>query len=144
MAWAMVGFVVGAVSMTTVNAGSLVLVGIASVAFPACAAVSTVALAQRAAAYGGALLLLSLATPTYFALPLNPAGGNGSRCAPPRAPAYPLELAGYVSVAAAALTYRRQVPPRVRLLRRLRHGDPVVEPARQVSIDTEPNRLSTF
>ena len=69
--WAMVGFAVAVPSAALVNSDARVFVGIASVALPACAALAAVAVARGRLRVAGMLLVLSAATPTYFAFALN-------------------------------------------------------------------------
>ena len=71
LVWAMVGFAVATGSLTAVNADALVPLAIASVAFPACAAAAALALGRDHTRIAGVLLLLSVATPTYFAWAIN-------------------------------------------------------------------------
>lgn len=71
LVWALVGLVVAVPSVATVNSDARLVVGIASVALPACAALSAVAVAKGRLRVAGTLLLLSAATPTYFAFALN-------------------------------------------------------------------------
>jgi len=49
----------------------IVLVGLASVVFPLCAGAAALALRQRHDRLTGLLLVVSAATPTYFAYPAN-------------------------------------------------------------------------
>lgn len=69
--WSVGGFAVAAASMPAVNADARVIVGLASVAFPVCAAVAAIAAARHHLRTAGLLLLLSVATPTYFAWVIN-------------------------------------------------------------------------
>jgi hypothetical protein len=69
--WAVVGFAIAATSMATVDGGAPVAVGAASVVFPACAVVAALAVAGDRHRTAGVLLLLSVATPTYFAWIVN-------------------------------------------------------------------------
>ncbi len=69
--WAMVGLAVALPSAAMVNLDARVVVGIASVAFPACAALAALAVAKGRLRMSGLLLVLSAATPTYFAFLLN-------------------------------------------------------------------------
>jgi hypothetical protein len=71
LVWAFVGATVAVTALPTVNDDVRVLVGLASVVFPMCAVGATVALGRRHDRLAGLLLVLSVATPTYFAYPLN-------------------------------------------------------------------------
>ncbi len=65
--WAVVGLTVALVSMGGVDPDARVLVGMASVAFPAAAALASAAVARHRDRAAGLLLVVSAATPTYFA-----------------------------------------------------------------------------
>ena len=67
VAWAMIGLAIASTSLGLVNADARVLIGVASVTFPACALLAALALAYGRGRLAGILLLLSAATPTYFA-----------------------------------------------------------------------------
>lgn len=67
VAWAAVGLVVALSSLSSVNPDARVAIGIASLAFPAFAVLAAVALVHARDRAAGALLLVSVATPTYFA-----------------------------------------------------------------------------
>lgn len=69
--WAAAGAAIAVASMSNVNDDAKVLVGVASVVFPLCAVGAAVALERRRDRLAGALLVVSAATPTYFAYPLN-------------------------------------------------------------------------
>ncbi len=69
--WAIVGAVVALTALPDVNADARWFVGAASVLFPAAAAGAALALRREALRLAGVLLLISVATPTYFAWPLN-------------------------------------------------------------------------
>ena len=69
--WATAGLLVAAVSLAAIETDALVLVGIASLVFPGCAAAAALAVARGHLRMAGVLLLLSVATPTYFAWVLN-------------------------------------------------------------------------
>jgi len=69
--WAIVGAVMALSSLAQVNSDERWVVGIASVVFPAAAAGAAHALRRGALRWAGVFLLLSVATPTYFAWPLN-------------------------------------------------------------------------
>jgi hypothetical protein len=62
---------VAALALPTVNDDAKLLVGAASVAFPLCAVASAALLRRGHDRSAGVLLLLSVATPTYFAYVLN-------------------------------------------------------------------------
>jgi len=69
--WAMVAFMVAAASLGEVSADALLVVGVASVVLPLSALLAAVAAARDRLRLAGALLVLSAATPTYFAWVLN-------------------------------------------------------------------------
>ena len=69
--WAMVAFTVAAASLAEVGTDALLLVGAASVVLPLSAFLAAVAAAHDRLRVAGALLVLSAATPTYFAWVLN-------------------------------------------------------------------------
>lgn len=69
--WAVVGAAIAAASVSNVNDDAKLLVGMSSVLFPLCAVGAAVALDRRRDRLAGALLLVSVATPTYFAYALN-------------------------------------------------------------------------
>jgi hypothetical protein len=69
--WAVVGALVAISAVPDVNPDARWLVGVASVIFPAAAAAAAVALRRGALRWAGVLLLISVATPTYFAWALN-------------------------------------------------------------------------
>jgi hypothetical protein len=71
LVWVVIGSVVAVTALPTVNDDARVLVGLASVVFPMCAVGATVALLRRHDRLAGLLLVLSVATPTYFAYPFN-------------------------------------------------------------------------
>jgi len=76
--WAVIGGLVALSQMSQANADARWLVGAASVVFPAAALAGAMALHRGATRWAGALLLVSVATPTYMAYPLNlPALGAG-------------------------------------------------------------------
>ncbi|HEV3365356.1 MAG TPA: hypothetical protein VG795_14700 [Acidimicrobiia bacterium] len=84
-AWALVGFAIAAPSLAAVNADARLLVGAASILFPACAVAAGLAAARGRRRAAGVLLLLSAATPTYFMWPVNVvalAGGAALLLAP--------------------------------------------------------------
>ncbi len=70
-AWAVAGALIALVSVPNSTPDARWLVRLASVVFPAAAAAAAVALRRGAIRWGGVLLLVSVATPTYFAWPLN-------------------------------------------------------------------------
>ena len=70
-AWAMVGFAIALASLTAVNRDARVVVGVASVVFPLCAVSAGIAAARGNLRTAGVLLVLSVATPTYFVWPVN-------------------------------------------------------------------------
>ena len=70
-AWAMVAFTVASVSLPNVSTDALVVVGTASVLLPLAAFLAALAAGQDRLRVAGALLVLSAATPTYFAWVLN-------------------------------------------------------------------------
>ena len=69
--WAMGGFAVAAISIVGVDGGVPLLVLVATVLFPLCSLLAGLAIAHDRPRWAGALLLLSVATPTYFAWVLN-------------------------------------------------------------------------
>ena len=69
--WAVVGFVLAIVGFGEVNRDARLLVGVASVAFPAAAVVASFALRAHRERIAGLLLLISVVTPTYFAYIVN-------------------------------------------------------------------------
>jgi hypothetical protein len=69
--WAVIGAAVAIASIPNVNDDAKILVGLASVAFPLCALGAALALERRHDRLAGALLLVSVATPTYFLFALN-------------------------------------------------------------------------
>ena len=69
--WALVGALVALPSVPKATPDARWLIGLASVLFPAAAAAAAVALRRGAIRWAGVLLLVSVATPTYFAWPLN-------------------------------------------------------------------------
>ena len=71
LVWAVIGLMVALASLGRVNSDALYLVGAASVAFPMAAALASVALGSGRVRTAGLLLLVSVATPTYFAWALN-------------------------------------------------------------------------
>jgi hypothetical protein len=71
IAWAAVGAIVALSQLSEVNADARWLVGVASVIFPGAAVLGAMALRRGAIRWAGLFLLVSVATPTYFAYPLN-------------------------------------------------------------------------
>jgi hypothetical protein len=71
LAWAVVGAAVALSAIPSVNDDARVLVVLASVIFPLCAVAAAVMLDRRRDHIAGLLLVVSAATPTYFAYPLN-------------------------------------------------------------------------
>jgi hypothetical protein len=71
IAWAVIGAALALAAIPKVNDDAKMLVGLASVAFPLCALGAAVALDRRRDRLAGALLMISVATPTYFFFPLN-------------------------------------------------------------------------
>jgi hypothetical protein len=69
--WAIVAFIVAAGSLAQVSPDALPVVGMASVVLPLSAVLAAVAAAHGRLRVAGALLVLSAATPTYFAWVLN-------------------------------------------------------------------------
>src|SRR4051812_10560982 len=69
--WALVAFTVAAASLPKVSTDALLVVGAASVVLPTCAFLAAVAAAHDRVRVAGALLVVSAATPTYFAWVLN-------------------------------------------------------------------------
>lgn len=90
-AWAMVAFTVASVSLANVSTDALVVVGAASVFLPLAAFLAAIAAAHDRLRVAGALLVLSAATPTYFAWVLN----------------IPALLAGVVLLAAPGMIVKR-------------------------------------
>jgi hypothetical protein len=70
-AWAAVGATVAVTALPGINHDARVLVATASLVFPMCAVGAGIALPRGALRSGGLLLIASVATPTYFAWPLN-------------------------------------------------------------------------
>jgi hypothetical protein len=58
-------------ALPDVNADARMIVGLASMIFPLCAVAAALALRRRADRLAGLLLILSVATPTYFDYVLN-------------------------------------------------------------------------
>lgn len=71
VAWAAVGAAVALAALPDVNNDARLLVGLASVVFPLCALGAAVLLRRSQLRAAGLLLLVSAATPTYFAYILN-------------------------------------------------------------------------
>jgi hypothetical protein len=71
LAWAVAGAIFALSSLPEVNADARWLVGVASVVFPAAAVLAAMALRRGAIRWAGLFLLVSVATPTYYAYPLN-------------------------------------------------------------------------
>ncbi len=71
LVWAVSGALIALASLSDVNDDVRVLVGLASVVFPLCALCAAVMLRRRHDRLAGLLLVVSTATPTYFAYPLN-------------------------------------------------------------------------
>ena len=71
LVWAIVGALVAFSALSDVNADARLLAGIASVVGPVAAIAASLALGQRHDRWAGALLIVSVATPTYFAWVLN-------------------------------------------------------------------------
>lgn len=71
LVWSTTGAAVAVVSLPNVNDDVIVLVGLASVVLPLCAAAAALALRHRHDRLAGLLLVSSAATPTYFAYPAN-------------------------------------------------------------------------
>jgi hypothetical protein len=69
--WALLGAAIAITALGDVNADAKILVGVASVLFPLCALGAAFELRHQRDRFAGVLLLLSVATPTYFAYPLN-------------------------------------------------------------------------
>jgi hypothetical protein len=69
--WGVAGAAVALGALSDVNGDARWLVGIASVVFPLCAIAAAIALRSGRDRLAGVLLLLSVATPTYFAYGLN-------------------------------------------------------------------------
>ena len=69
--WAVTGALVALAALPNVNDDARVAVALASVALPLCALGAAVALGRHRDRFAGLLLLLSVATPTYFAYALN-------------------------------------------------------------------------
>lgn len=71
VAWAVVGALVALSALPSSMPDARWFVALASVLFPAAAAGAAFALKRGAVRLAGVLLLVSVATPTYFAWPLN-------------------------------------------------------------------------
>lgn len=69
--WAVVGASVALSALPQANGDGRWLVGVASIVFPGAAVVAAVALRRGSLRWAGVFLLLSVATPTYFAWALN-------------------------------------------------------------------------
>ena len=69
--WAIMGALVALSQLSQANPDARWLVGGASVVFPAAALAGAMALRRGALRWAGALLVVSVATPTYMAYPLN-------------------------------------------------------------------------
>ena len=69
--WALVGALVALSSIPAATPDARWLVAVASALFPAAAAGAALAARRGALRWAGMLLLVSVATPTYFAWPLN-------------------------------------------------------------------------
>jgi hypothetical protein len=69
--WAVMGASVALAALPNVNEDARLVVALASVAFPLCALGAAAALGRQRDRLAGLLLLLSVATPTYFAYALN-------------------------------------------------------------------------
>jgi hypothetical protein len=69
--WAVMGFVVAISAIGDVNSDARLLVIVASIAFPAAAVLAAFALNSHRERVAGLLLLISVATPTYFAYVVN-------------------------------------------------------------------------
>lgn len=93
--WAVTGAAVALPSIGAANPDAKVLVGLASVGFPLAAVLASWALARNRDRVAGLLLLVSAATPTYFAWELN----------------VPALLVGVALLVAPRLTVRRPVVP---------------------------------
>ena len=91
----MVAFIVAAGSWAEVSTDALVLVGAASVVLPLAAFLAAIAAAHDRLRAAGALLVLSAATPSYFAWVLN----------------IPALLAGVVLLAAPGMIVKRSRAP---------------------------------
>ena len=76
--WAFLGAAIAISALGDVNDDAKILVAVASVGFPLCALGAAVALRRGRDRLAGVLLVLSVATPTYFAYAFNlPALGLG-------------------------------------------------------------------
>lgn len=71
LVWAVVGAAISFGALQSVNPDARLFVAFASVAFPLCAVGAAFVLRGGHDRAAGALLLASVATPTYFAYPLN-------------------------------------------------------------------------
>jgi hypothetical protein len=71
LVWSVVGLAIALSAVSHVNPDARLLVAAASIALPAAAALAAVALAAHRDRAAGLLLLISVATPTYFAWVLN-------------------------------------------------------------------------
>ncbi|HEX3541082.1 MAG TPA: hypothetical protein VHT75_11655 [Acidimicrobiales bacterium] len=69
--WAVIGGTVALLSLATVKSDARLVVGLASVGCPLAAASATIALSHHRERLAGFLLIVSVATPTYFAWVLN-------------------------------------------------------------------------
>lgn len=69
--WAAIGAAVALSQVGAANPDARWLVGAASVVFPAAAVLAALAVRRGALRVAGALLVVSVATPTYMAYPLN-------------------------------------------------------------------------
>ena len=69
--WAVTGATVALSALGNVNDDARAVVTLASIAFPLCALAAAVLLDRRHDRLAGLLLLISVATPTYFAYAVN-------------------------------------------------------------------------
>lgn len=71
LVWSILGLVIAVSALPGVDDDARLPVGVASVAFPLCALGAASALRSRRDRLAGLLLLVSVATPTYFAYVVN-------------------------------------------------------------------------
>ena len=71
LVWAAVGTAIALPALATMNGGAVLLVGAASIFGPLAAVAASWLVGRRRQRWGGALLLLSVVTPTYFFAVLN-------------------------------------------------------------------------
>ena len=71
LVWAVVGAAIALPALATMNDGAVLVVGAATIVGPLAAVASAWLMGRRSGRWAGALLLLSVLTPTYFFAALN-------------------------------------------------------------------------